>query len=69
MILPHNTNLKSDGIPSEILKLYGDKLKTFDVTGNKKLFELFSWRNENINQDLHLNMTNFLLKCIRMEPC
>eukprot|EP00943_MAST-04B_sp_MAST-4B-sp1_P003909 g3909.t1 len=65
MILPYNTNLKSDGVPTEILKLYREKLKTFDITGNNNLFKLFSWRNKNINQNLHGNMTKFLVEFIR----
>ena len=50
LILPYNTKLKSDGIPHEILSLhYRKKLKIFDIRGNKNLFEIFSWRGENID--------------------
>jgi hypothetical protein len=65
LILPYNTELKSDGIPSEILKLYRNKLKTFNIKGNEKLLESFSWGSEGISRDLHTNMTNFILQYFR----
>jgi hypothetical protein len=62
LVFPYNTNIRSNGIPHEVLILYRNGFTNFDINGNINLLESFSWKNQNIPLYLHTNMTNFLVQ-------